>query len=85
MKFWQAISFTETDQLVAIARICEEVGFHGALVSDHVFFPEKIESKYPARNPVRSAERVQRFKFQSFHGHPTPAETKLGARVSHSG
>ncbi len=47
MKFWQALSFTETDQLVEIARICEEVGFHGALVSDHVFFPEKIESRYP--------------------------------------
>ncbi len=47
MKFWQSLSFTETDQLVALSKICEEVGFHGALVSDHVFFPEKIDSKYP--------------------------------------
>jgi probable F420-dependent oxidoreductase len=47
MKFWQALSFTETDQLVALARVCEEVGFHGVFVSDHVFHPEKLLSKYP--------------------------------------
>ena len=47
MKFWQSLSFTETSQLVPLARICEEVGFHGAFVSDHVFHPEKLESKYP--------------------------------------
>ncbi len=47
MKFWQALSFTETDQLVKVARACEEVGFHGALVADHYFLPEKLASKYP--------------------------------------
>ena len=47
MKFWQAVSFTEPEQLVEIARIAEEVGFDGILVSDHLFFPEKLESKYP--------------------------------------
>jgi probable F420-dependent oxidoreductase len=47
VKFWQSLSFTETDQLVALARICEEVGFHGAFVSDHLFFPQKLRSKYP--------------------------------------
>lgn len=47
MKFWQVLSFTETDQLVDLARICEEGGFHGVFVSDHVVFPEKIASRYP--------------------------------------
>ncbi len=47
MKFWQAVSFTEPEQLVEIARIAEEVGFDGILVSDHLFYPEKLESKYP--------------------------------------
>jgi len=47
MKFWQAVSFTEPEQLVEIARITEEVGFDGILVSDHLFFPEKLASKYP--------------------------------------
>ncbi len=47
MKFWQALSFTETDQLIAIAKICEDVGFYGAFVSDHLAVPEQIDSKYP--------------------------------------
>ena len=47
MKFWQAVSFTEPEQLVPVASIAEEVGFDGILVSDHLFFPEKLESKYP--------------------------------------
>lgn len=47
MKFWQALSFTETDQLVPLARSCEEAGFHGVFLSDHVFVPGQLESKYP--------------------------------------
>ncbi len=47
MNFWQTLSFTETDQLVPLARICEDVGFHGAFLSDHLFFPEKLASRYP--------------------------------------
>jgi len=47
VKFWQSVSFAEPEQLVEVARIAEDVGFHGILVSDHLFFPEKLESKYP--------------------------------------
>jgi probable F420-dependent oxidoreductase len=47
MRFWQALSFSETDQLVELARACEGVGFHGVFVSDHLYHPEKITSKYP--------------------------------------
>jgi probable F420-dependent oxidoreductase len=47
VKFWQALSFTETDQLVTLARCCEEAGFHGVLLSDHVFVPGRLESRYP--------------------------------------
>jgi probable F420-dependent oxidoreductase len=47
MKFWQSVSFTETDQLTELARIAEEVGFDGILASDHLFYPEKLESAYP--------------------------------------
>jgi len=47
VKFWQALSFTETDQLVPLARSCEEAGFHGVFLSDHVFVPARLESKYP--------------------------------------
>lgn len=47
MKFWQAVSFCEPEQLVAIAKIAEEVGFEGVLVSDHLVHSEKLESRYP--------------------------------------
>ncbi|UCE85189.1 MAG: LLM class F420-dependent oxidoreductase [Deltaproteobacteria bacterium] len=47
MRFWQAVSLTEPDQLLEIARGAEEAGFHGVLLSDHLFFPEKLASKYP--------------------------------------
>ena len=47
MKFWQAVSFTEPEQLVEIAKLVEQAGFEGILVSDHLFHPEKIASKYP--------------------------------------
>ena len=47
MKFWQVVSFSEPDQLLEIARGAEEAGFEGVLISDHLFFPGKLESRYP--------------------------------------
>jgi probable F420-dependent oxidoreductase len=47
VKFWQVVSFSEPEQLLDVARAVEDAGFHGLLVSDHLFFPEKLESRYP--------------------------------------
>jgi probable F420-dependent oxidoreductase len=47
MRFWQAVSFLEAEQLLDVARAAEAVGFDGAFVSDHVFFPGELVSKYP--------------------------------------
>ena len=47
MKFWQALSFSEPDQLMDVAKICDEVGFDGAFISDHMFYPGDYEKKYP--------------------------------------
>ena len=47
MKFWQVVSFTEPEQLVEVARAAEEAGFHGVLLSDHLFFPGHLASRYP--------------------------------------
>ena len=47
MKFWQVVSFSEPDQLLGIARAAEAAGFHGVLLSDHLFFPGDLRSKYP--------------------------------------
>lgn len=47
MKFWQSLAYSEPDQLMDIAKICDEVGFDGAFVSDHMFYPGDYEKKYP--------------------------------------
>jgi probable F420-dependent oxidoreductase len=47
VKFWQAVSFAEPEQLGGIARAAEEAGFHGLLLADHLFFPATLKSKYP--------------------------------------
>jgi len=47
MKFWNLLAFVEDDQLIDAARFCEEIGFHGVGVSDHLFIPEVIHSPYP--------------------------------------
>ncbi len=47
MEFWQSISFTETEQLVAVSRRAEEVGFTGVAISEHLVTPQTIASKYP--------------------------------------
>lgn len=47
MKFWQAITWAETGQLIDIARCAEELGFHGLMSGDHAVYPEAIASQYP--------------------------------------
>jgi probable F420-dependent oxidoreductase len=47
MKFWQAITWAETDQLIDIARYAEELGFHGLMSGDHAVYPESIAPHYP--------------------------------------
>lgn len=47
MKFWQGIAFMETDQVVEVAKICEEVGFDGVLMPDHLLHFEQRALAYP--------------------------------------
>ena len=47
MKFWQALSFSEPDQLLDVAKICEEVGFDGAFGSVHMFYPGDDANQNP--------------------------------------
>lgn len=47
MRFWQSVSWMETDQQVEVARFAEEVGFYGLLHGDHFAFPGEIKSHYP--------------------------------------
>jgi probable F420-dependent oxidoreductase len=59
MKFWQSVTFSQPDELLPVAKIAEEVGFTGVFISEHVFFPEQLASKYPyspTGTPVFTAE-----------------------------
>jgi probable F420-dependent oxidoreductase len=47
MEFWQAIAFTEPDQLVPFAQCAESLGFDGVTAGDHFCTPARIESPYP--------------------------------------
>ena len=47
MKFWQALSSERTEFLVPLAKACEELGFEGVLVADHVAGHQHTESEYP--------------------------------------
>jgi len=62
MRFWQSIAFTEADQLIEVAKISEEVGFDGVMISDHLLHFEQLQSRYPyradGRPPSFSAETV---------------------------
>lgn len=47
MKFWQAITWAETEQLPEIARFAEQVGFYGLMGGDHAVYPETVAADYP--------------------------------------
>lgn len=47
MRFWQAITWAETDQLIEIAQFAEAMGFYGLMSGDHAVYPESIAPNYP--------------------------------------
>ncbi len=47
MEFWQAIAHTESDQILDVARLAEELGFGAVTVGDHFVTPARIDSPYP--------------------------------------
>ena len=47
MKFWQMVTWAETTHYREIARMAEELGFHGIMNADHAFFPQQVNSPYP--------------------------------------
>ena len=47
MKFWCSTAFMNTPQLPEVARMLDEAGYYGALISDHVIYPQELKSPYP--------------------------------------
>ncbi len=46
MRFHQAIAFLPTDQVAPLARACDRAGYAGLYVSDHLFNPKDLASRY---------------------------------------
>jgi len=47
MRFHQAVAFLETEQLVDFAKETDRLGYAGICLSDHLFFPRELRSRYP--------------------------------------
>ncbi len=45
-RFHQSITFLPTRQAVPLARVSEELGYGGIYISDHLFNPRSLESRY---------------------------------------
>jgi alkanesulfonate monooxygenase SsuD/methylene tetrahydromethanopterin reductase-like flavin-dependent oxidoreductase (luciferase family) len=46
MRFHQAVAFLETDQLLDLCRATDALGYSGIYLSDHIFFPRSLNSRY---------------------------------------
>src|SRR3954447_3933833 len=47
MRFWHALAFAPTEELVDLARATERCGYYGVTISDHLFYSEAQQSAYP--------------------------------------
>ncbi len=47
MRFWHALAFAPTEELVALAKATERCGYHGITISDHLFYSAAQTSAYP--------------------------------------
>ena len=47
MDFYLATAFADLDHYLPMARAADEAGWTGMALSDHLVFPERIDSPYP--------------------------------------
>jgi len=47
MEFWQALAWTEAEQIVDVACIAEACGFDGVMTADHALYPRELVTPYP--------------------------------------
>ncbi|WP_216893141.1 TIGR03619 family F420-dependent LLM class oxidoreductase [Nocardia alni] len=48
MEFWTGTAFMRTEDSIPVARILDEAGFDGIVVSDHMIYPRELSSPYPS-------------------------------------
>ena len=46
MRFHQAVTFLPIDDTIRLAQACDGLGYSGIYLSDHLFNPRVLESKY---------------------------------------
>ena len=46
MRFHQAVAFLPTDQVLELGRAADAMGYAGIYVSDHIFYPRDLRSRY---------------------------------------
>jgi probable F420-dependent oxidoreductase len=46
VRFHQSVTFLPTRQILRLARACDELGYGGMYISDHLFNPRHLESRY---------------------------------------
>lgn len=69
MKFWQPVTWVETDQLCDVAVFAEECGFAGLMGADHALFPQNMAADYPYSDnglPPQTAEHEYPDMWSSF-------------------
>ncbi len=69
MKFWQPITWAETEQLCEIAQFAEQCGFEGLMGADHALFPQNMAPDYPysdSGRPPQTAEHEYPDMWTSF-------------------
>ena len=47
MRFCQSLMFSSPDDWIALTQVAERAGFDQVSLSDHVFYPDKLDSSYP--------------------------------------
>jgi probable F420-dependent oxidoreductase len=47
VRFCQSLMYADPDQWVRLAQVSEAAGFDQISLSDHVFYPDKLDSSYP--------------------------------------
>lgn len=47
MKFWQVVSWNQTEHMVEVAKTAEAVGFDGLILAEHAVMPKHISPAYP--------------------------------------
>ncbi len=46
MRFHQAVTFLPTDEVIGLASACDTMGYAGVYLSDHLFNPKELQSRY---------------------------------------